>query len=122
MNGIYPEVEVRAKSIGWKGKVDLLVLSDDACEIIDFKTGADDETHKFQVRAYAVMWRLDNELNPSERIVDRLVLTYENQDVDVPPPSAAEIEDLSRELVNYRNAVETALCTRPPPAYPRTET
>jgi hypothetical protein len=38
-NGTYPEVEVRAKSIGWKGKVDLLVLDDDACEITDFKTG-----------------------------------------------------------------------------------
>lgn len=120
-NGTYPEVEVRAKSIGWKGKVDLLVLGDDACEITDFKTGAADEGHKFQVRAYAVMWRLDDELNPSERLVDRLVLAYESQDVDVAPPSASEIDDLSRELLARRQAAEAALAARPPSAHPSTE-
>lgn len=120
-NGTYPEVEVRAKSIGWKGTVDLLVLGDDACEITDFKTGAADEGHKFQVRAYAVMWRLDDELNPSERLVDRLVLAYESQDVDVPPPSASEIDDLSRELLARRQAAEAALAARPPSAHPSTE-
>lgn len=120
-NGTYPEVEVRAKSIGWKGKVDLLVLGDDACEITDFKTGAADEGHTFQVRAYAVMWRLDDELNPSERLVDRLVLAYESQDVDVAPPSASEIDDLSRELLARRQAAEAALAARPPSAHPSTE-
>jgi len=64
-NGAHPEVELRAKSIGWKGKADLLVVGDDACEITDFKTGAADEAHKFQVRVYAVLWRLDDQLNPS---------------------------------------------------------
>lgn len=37
------EVELRAKIIGWKGKADLLVLADAACEITDFKTGTADE-------------------------------------------------------------------------------
>lgn len=122
ISGIYPEVEVRAKSIGWKGKVDLLVLGDDACEITDFKTGAADEAHKFQVRAYAVMWRLDDELNPSGRAVDRLVLAYGSQDVDVAPPSASEIDDLGRQLLARRQAAETALDARPPSAHPNTET
>lgn len=120
-NGTYPEVEVRAKSIGWKGKLDLLVLDDDACEITDFKTGAADEAHKVQVRAYAVMWWLDDELNPSERLVDRLVLAYETQDVDVAPPSASEIDDLSRELRARRQAAEAALAARPPSARPSIE-
>jgi len=122
VSGIYPEVEVRAKSIGWKGKVDLLVLGDDACEITDFKTGAADEAHKFQVRAYAVMWWLDDELNPSRRTVDRLVLAYENQSVDVAPPSASEIDELSRELLARRLGAEAALSAHPPAAHPSTET
>lgn len=121
VNGIYPEVEVHAKSIGWKGKVDLLVISDDACEITDFKTGAADEAHKFQVRAYAVMWRLDDELNPSGRAVDRLVLAYDSQDVDVAPPNASEIDELGRELLARRQAAETALAARPPSAHPNAE-
>ena len=79
-----------------EGKIDLLVLGDDARQITDFKTGATDEAHKFQVRAYAVMWRLDDELNPSGRVVDRLVLAYENQDVDVAPPITSEIDEIGQ--------------------------
>lgn len=120
-NGTYPELEVRARGIGWKGKVDLLVLGDSACEMTDFKTGAADEVHRFQVRAYAVMWRFDDELNPSQRLVDRLVLAYENQDVDVAPPSASEADDLGRELLARRQAAETALAERPPSALPNGE-
>lgn len=121
-NGTYPEVEVRAKSIGWKGKIDLLVLGDDACEITDFKTGAADQAHEFQVSVYAVLWRLDDELNPSGRIVDRLVLAYESQDVEVTPPSAQEIDDLGRDLLVRRKASEAALAARPPTARPADET
>lgn len=121
-NGTYPEVEVRAKSIGWKGKIDLLVLGDDACEITDFKTGVADEAHKFQVRVYAVLWRLDDELNPSGRVVDRLVLAYDSQDVEVAPPSEQEIDDLGRDLLARRKASGTALAARPPEARPAAET
>jgi hypothetical protein len=121
-NGVYPELEVRARSIGWKGTVDLLVLGDNACEITDFKTGAADEAHKFQVRVYAVLWRLDDELNPLGRVADRLVLVYESQDVEVPPPSQEEIDDLGRDLLARRKASEVALTARPPAARPDAET
>lgn len=120
--GIHPEVDVRARSIGWKGTVDLLVLNDEECEITDFKTGAADEAHKFQVRAYAVMWRLDDEINPSGRVADRLVLTYESQDVDVAAPSASEIDDLGRDLLARRLSAEAALTARPPSAHPNADT
>lgn len=122
VKGTYPEVEVRAKSIGWKGKLDLLVLGDDACEITDFKTGAADQAHEFQVRVYAMLWRLDDELNPSGRVVDRLVLAYESQDVEVTPPSQQEIDDLGRDLLARRKASEAALAARPPAARPAAET
>ena len=121
VNGTHPEIEVRAKSIGWKGKIDVLVLGDGACEITDFKTGSADEAHNFQVRVYAVIWRLDDELNPSARIADRLVLAYAGQDVDVAPPSTSEIDDLSRELIKYRQAAEAALTACPPAARPNAE-
>lgn len=121
-NGTYPELDVRAKSLGWKGKIDLLVLGNDACEITDFKTGAADDKHKFQVRVYAVLWRLDDELNPSGRVVDRLVLAYESQDIEVLPPSAQELDVLGRELLMRRRASEAALASRPPAARPDAET
>lgn len=121
-NGTFPEVELRAKSIGWRGKADLLVLADDVCEITDFKTGIVDEAHKVQVRVYAVLWRLDDELNPAGRAVDRLVLAYESHDVEVPPPSTQEIDELSRELLARRKAAAAALGVRPPAARPGAET
>ncbi|HET9215753.1 MAG TPA: PD-(D/E)XK nuclease family protein [Terriglobia bacterium] len=121
-NGIYPEVDVLARSIGWKGTVDLLVLNDEACEITDFKTGAADDAHKFQVRAYAVMWRLDDEFNPSGRLANRLVLAYETHDVDVAAPNASEIDDLGRDLLARRLSAEAALAARPPSAHPNADT
>lgn len=121
VSGVYSEVELCAKSIGWKGKVDLLVLSNETCEITDFKTGKFDEAHEFQIRAYAVMWRLDDELNPSGRIVDRLVLAYESQDVEVAAPSSLEIDEQCRELLVRRQAAEAELATHPPAAHPNTE-
>ncbi|HET9066734.1 MAG TPA: PD-(D/E)XK nuclease family protein [Gemmatimonadales bacterium] len=121
-SGAYPEVELRAKSIGWKGKADLLVLADDTCEITDFKTGTPNEHHKFQVRVYAALWRMDEELNPSGRVVDRLVLAYGSHDVEVPPPNADEIDELGRDLLARRQAAEAALAARPPSAHPHPET
>ncbi len=122
VKGTYPELEVRARSIGWKGKVDLLVLDNNTCEVTDFKTGAVDEAHKFQVRVYAALWRLDDELNPLGRMVDRLILAYEIQDVEVPPPGQQEIEVLGRDLLARRKASEVALAARPPVARPDAET
>lgn len=115
--GAHPEVELHASSIGWKGKVDLLVLGED-CEITDFKTGAPDEAHEFQVRVYAVLWRMDDSLNPTGLLVNRLVLAYHGRDVEVAPPSAPEIEEIGRDLLDRRRAAESALTVRPPVARP----
>ncbi len=121
-NGTYAEMELRAKSIGWKGKVDLLAITDDACAITDFKTGAPDDAHGFQVRVYATLWRLDDELNPSGRMIDRLTLSYEKYDVEVPTPSTREIDDLRNELLARQKACEAALASPMPAAHPSTET
>lgn len=64
------------------------------------------------------MWRLDDELNPPRRLINRLVLAYESQDVDVAPPNASEIDDLARDLLARRQAAEVALALRPPAARP----
>ena len=117
-NGTYAELELRAKRIGWKGKVDLLAVADDACAITDFKTGTPDEAHGFQVRVYATLWRLDDELNPSGRLIDRLILSYEKHDIEVPPPSVEEIDDLRNELLARRVACEAALSEPTPAARP----
>jgi hypothetical protein len=116
--GAFSEVELRASRIGWKGKADLLVLSEQACEITDFKTGLPNETHKFQLQVYAVLWSLDDELNPTGRLIDRLVVAYEGDDVEVAPPTVAQLAEFEKDLMARRTAAQAALSARPPEARP----
>jgi hypothetical protein len=116
--GAYPEIELRARGIGWKGKADLLILSGDVCEISDFKTGTHDDYHRFQIRVYALLWSADVELNPTKRHADRLVLRYGGGDVEIPAPTAAELQDLERELVVRRDAARRAVSGPRPEARP----
>jgi hypothetical protein len=117
-SGAFPEVELRARRIGWKGKADLLVLSEEGCEITDFKTGAPDEAHKFQVQVYALLWALDDELNPTGRLADRLVVAYEGGDVEVAPLQADQLTEFENGLVERRAAAEAAVSVHPPEARP----
>jgi hypothetical protein len=119
--GTYPEIELRAPGIGWRGTADLLTVSESSCEIVDFKTGGQDDTHKFQVRVYALLWRRDSELNPTARAVDRLTLSYSTGEVRVDPPTPTELDALERELHDRSQAASKALGARPPEARPSVE-
>jgi hypothetical protein len=116
--GAYPEVELRVARIGWKGKVDLLILSPQACEIVDFKTGAEAEEHRFQVRAYALLWSREDDLNPSRRIASKLTLAYMGKNVDVEAPTGAGLESIEGEMVARAHAARSAVATLPPRANP----
>jgi hypothetical protein len=115
-SGIFPELEIRAKAIEWTGKADLLVLSPTKCEITDFKSGRPCESHKFQVQVYAVLWSRDEELNPTGRVVDRLILSYEGGDIEVEPPNASQLVHLEKELVHKRMKAQACVSTHPPEA------
>jgi hypothetical protein len=119
--GTYPEIELHATGIGWRGTADLLTVSESNCEIVDFKTGAQDNAHKFQVRVYAMLWSRDSELNPTARSVDRLTLCYPTGEVRVDPPTPAELDALERELHDRSQAALKALGTHPPEARPSVE-
>src|SRR5262249_46204788 len=97
--GAYPEIELRAARIRWKGRADLLFLSETACEILDFKTGDEDPSaHEFQLRVYALLWSRDSDLNPTGRRSNALTLAYRHKDISVPPPSDEELAALERHL------------------------
>jgi CRISPR/Cas system-associated exonuclease Cas4 (RecB family) len=116
--GVYPEAELRAKRIGWKGKADLLVLSAETCQIIDFKTGTQDDKHRFQLLVYALLWSQDSELNPNGRLADKLSLAYTNSTIEFQAPSATELKNLERDLIKRTDAVRRAIATSPPEARP----
>lgn len=116
--GLFPEIVLKASQIGWKGKADLVVLSGDTCEIIDFKTGRREEHHAFQLHVYALLWSRDIEANESGRLANRLVLAYPDGDVEVQAPTARELIDIERQLVERRCTAAQTLSRNPPEARP----
>ena len=116
--GAFPEIELRAEEIGWKGKADLLVLSSEACEITDFKTGDPDEGHRFQLQVYALLWSRDRDLNPDRRRADRLLVAYRGEEIEVAAPTEAELDELEVELLSRRGAAHEAVSHDPPEARP----
>src|SRR5262249_54949644 len=120
--GSYPELELRATSINWHGNADLLTLSSDGCEILDFKTGAPDDHHAFQLRVYALLWTRDAELNPSGLIPKTLRGCYRHGGVLVDPLTASDLAGFERDLVARRDAASVAVEAKPPEARPKAVT
>ena len=116
--GVFSEIELHAREMGWKGKADLIVLTEDACEITDFKTGAPDEDHRFQIEVYALLWSRDSELNPSRKLASRLILGYTNGNVEVPGPTASELDALEHRLMVRHDAVRQKMSRPVPEARP----
>jgi hypothetical protein len=119
--GLYPEVSLRASDLGWSGIADLIRISQDTCEIMDFKTGEPKDEHKDQLRGYALLWWRDDERNPSGRIADRLVLSYDKGDIEVPPLGVRDLEIEEQQLRSRIDNARSKLEQHPPGANPATE-
>jgi len=120
--GVYPELELVAPDINWRGKVDLLTISETSCEIVDFKTGVPSDHHALQLRAYALLWIRDAQLNPTGRSATRLTIAYGSGDVAVEVPSVSAIDAIERELVERASAARKAVSASVPEARPSEET
>lgn len=117
-NGVHTEVTLRHPILKWVGKADLIYLSDEVCEIVDFKTGDPSDEHQLQLRLYALLWARDRMLNPPGRLASRLRVLYSGRVQDVPPPSERELAQLEQELNARTEAARGAIGRRPPPATP----
>lgn len=116
--GFHPEVELWAPNLRLAGRADLLMVTDETCDITDYKTGAPDAHHAKQVRLYALLWNRDEQLNPRSLPVRRLILSYASHNVDIEPPSADELDTLAAATAEQIRVAEAALRERPPAAYP----
>lgn len=120
-HGSHAEVLIQASELGWRGVADLLILSSERCEIRDFKTGASKQEHDVQLRTYALLWARDRDLNPVGRPADRLVLSYDSGDSEVPAPSDDELRSLEDELRGRTVNALAHLKPNPPEAQPGPE-
>ncbi|HEX4076774.1 MAG TPA: PD-(D/E)XK nuclease family protein, partial [Candidatus Acidoferrales bacterium] len=103
------------------GIADYIGLSENSCEIIDFKSGSAEEDYALQIRLYALLWARDRRLNPEGRLANRLTLSYRTGAVDVPPPSKTELDELEQEMNHRSDMVRTSLAARVPEARPSRE-
>lgn len=106
--GTHFEIELRHPGIKWRGFADLIELRDDFCTIEDFKSGEPSDDHLLQLQIYALLWCHDEELNPANTAVDKLVICYPNGDRIV-PYNKKDGGKLANELQARTNAVRKAV-------------
>ena len=115
------EIELRGSTLGWIGVADYIGLSDQSCEIVDFKSGSPEEEHKLQIVIYALLWVRDQKVNPGRRPATKLTISYETGEVEVPAPSESELARLESEIRQRTEDVQHALSMSPPEARPSIE-
>lgn len=96
--GAHPEVEVTAEDLRFTGRIDLLYLDDVAVKIVDYKTGSVDPAHEDQLRTYALLWELDQETNPAQRLATHLVVAYPGHEHSVAAPTFEELRAIEHSL------------------------
>ena len=116
--GSHPEVELRVPELKFAGRADLVTIDETGCSITDYKTGSPDPHHADQIRAYALLWSRDAEVNPDHIPVKQLLLSYATNDERIGPPTDAELGALARELSERIANIEGQLHFRPPAARP----
>jgi hypothetical protein len=119
--GSHTEVELKVPDMGWHGVADLLTHTPADCEIRDFKSGVYKPQHKLQLLIYALLWALDRNLNPHGRLADKLVLSYDEHDVEIPAPNRDGLSSLEAEIRKRTETVIIELQHVPPEARPSQE-
>lgn len=114
--GSYTEQYLEAPTMAWCGFVDLLTVSQDGCEIRDFKTGARKATHAEQLETYALLWARDSVRNPGGQRVTRLVVSYADRDEELVVPQPDRLSTLESDLTSRAARAREAVSSVPPPA------
>lgn len=120
-DGSYPELELRSSSLGWAGRADLVTVAGEEVHILDYKTGAPADHHADQLRIYALIWSRRDDVDPSRQYVTRLTLSYATHDVEVPPPSPTELDQLEADLLKRSAKAKAELDSVEPVARPAAE-
>jgi CRISPR/Cas system-associated exonuclease Cas4 (RecB family) len=116
--GVHPEVDIQVPAMHWRGRADLVVLTDTTCELVDFKTGQYDEHHEFQMQVYALLWYKDPVLNPSSRPANKLTISYLHESVQVPVPTVESLGNLEADILERTKELLDTISTSPPSPLP----
>jgi len=115
-NGVFSEVLLVNEEIKWKGVADFIKLTQDECEIRDFKTGKPKQKHIEQLKIYSFLWLYDKQKNPSARPASKLTISYIDADIDVPPLSVSEANVYKDQLIERTRQAKIKITDCPPEA------
>jgi hypothetical protein len=116
--GSHAEVRLIAKDLRLLGRIDLLIITNGAVEIVDYKTGAESPDHQDQLRTYALLWDRDEIANPDRLPSVRLTAAYRWADASVDVPSGSELDSLSERLASAVDRADSELQSGTPTPIP----
>ena len=121
-NGSFPEISLTSSRLGMTGRLDLVSVDGSSVHIIDYKTGVPRAHHIDQMRIYALLWWLRDDVDPSRPYATRLTLSYPGHDLDVQVPTAAELSALEISTKAQLEQLRRDIDMDPPEARPDQDT
>ena len=115
-SGFHTEVRLAPPDMDWVGIADVIRLTGNECEIIDYKSGEESRSHEEQLRLYALLWARDHRLNPFGRLADHLTLIYPDGVREVQPPTRHDLDQMEMELRDRVREARSGLEEAPPAA------
>jgi hypothetical protein len=115
------EVELREPVLKWKGRVDVITVSNNACSILDLKTGEPSDIHIEQLKVYSVLWDGDQDLNPDRLPLSELKIFYGSSAVSLDIPTIESLAHWRSALIKRTGNVLETLGLSPVPARPSPE-
>lgn len=116
--GTFVEIDLEDKPAKWRGRVDIIEVSENGCSITDLKSGSTSKEHEEQLLVYTMLWREDQDRNPSHLPVLSLAIVYADGKVDVSIPDKSAMIAFREELLSSSEAVRKALNAPIIPANP----
>jgi hypothetical protein len=113
-NGVYQEIAVQSQALRLKGKIDLLIISEDCDIVIDFKTGEPDPGHKTQLELYALLWSQDE--RNGKQTAPELRIVYPGHEMNWDPPDLATLQAAASSVAAAVAENDELLTATPPPA------
>lgn len=106
-NGIYSELVLSNNDYDFRGILDLFIIDHDTYTITDFKTGEPRDYHVDQIRFYSLLWYLDKVHNPLKKIVNKLILIYQSNELHYDGLSKKDLMELLEQVNSKIKTVQT---------------
>lgn len=119
--GTFVEVDLEDAVSKWRGRVDLMNISEDGCSITDLKSGSVSEEHSEQLAVYSMLWLEDSGRNPTRLPVLDLQVVYSSGAVRITVLDDDQLKSFRKDLIASSELIRSDLNSSDVPANPSRE-